>query len=187
MRVILLRHGKPSFSENGYLSARELHEWVEAYNSAGLMPQQKPPELAIEIASSCNTIVCSDLPRSIESARALGVNEIEFIEPIFREVELPHGSFLSPKLPPKFWVILFRVLCVFGYSSNGESLREAKLRTSKAASRLAEIAKDNGSVLLVGHGFTNRFIAKELLLNGWKGPVNPGKLFWEYGVYEYAT
>lgn len=150
------------------------------------MAQHKPSQQAVEVANSCITVVCSDLPRSVESAHVLGVN-VDFIESMFREIELPHGSFPSPRLPPKFWMALFRLLCFFGYSSNGESLREAKLRASKGTQRLKEIAANNGSVLLVGHGFVNRFIAKELVSNGWQGPANPGRQFWEFGVYEYAT
>lgn len=81
---------------------------------------------------------------------------------------------------------MFRLLCFFGYSSNGESLREAKLQASKGVNRLEEIAANSGSVLLIGHGFINRLIAKALLSKGWQGPVNPGKQFWEFGVYDYA-
>ena len=186
MQIVLLRHGKPDVPEHGKLRAAEIHQWVESYNSAGIATQHKPSKQAIEVANSCNTVVCSNLPRSVESAHALGVKEIDFIESIFREIELPHGSFPSPKLSPTFWVTLFRILCFFGYTSNGESLREAKLRASKGTSRLEEIADNSGSVLLVGHGFVNRLIAKALLSNGWQGPVNSGKQFWEFGVYDYA-
>ncbi|VAW71483.1 hypothetical protein MNBD_GAMMA12-3808 [hydrothermal vent metagenome] len=187
MRIVLLRHGKPDFAAHGKLTAREIHQWVESYNSASLVAQSKPSKQAIEIANSCNTVVCSDLPRSIESAHVLGINKIDIIDSLFREVELPHSSFPSPKLPQSFWIVLFRVLCVFGYSSNGESLKVAKIRALEGVGRLVEIAKNDGAVLLVGHGFINRFIAKELLSSGWQGPNSPGRQFWEFGVYEYVT
>jgi broad specificity phosphatase PhoE len=187
MRIVLLRHGKPDVPKLGKLRASEIYQWIESYNSAGLNIEHRPSREAIEIANNCNTIVCSDLPRSIESARALGVREVNHIESMFREMGLPYASFPSPKLSPNIWAALFRVLWFFGYSSNGESLREAKLRASNGASMLKEIAANTGSVLLVGHGFVNRFIAKELLSNGWQGPASPGKKYWEFGIYEYAT
>ena len=177
MQIVLIRHGKPDVPEHGKLSAAEIPQWVESYNSAGIVTQHKPSKQAIEVAGRCNTVVCSNLPRSIESAHALGVKEIDFIEAIFREIELPYGSFPSPKLSPNFWVILFRLLCFFGYSSNGESLREGKLRAAKGARKLEEIAENGGSVLFVGHGFVNKLIAKALLSKGWQGPMNPGKQF----------
>jgi len=187
MRIVLLRHGKPDVPEFGKLSACEIHLWIKSYNAAGLKTDHSPSRKAVEMAKLCNTIVCSDLPRSVESARALGVEKTSHVEPMFREMGLPYASFPSPKFSPSIWAALFRVLWFFGYASNSESLREARVRAAKGASRLKELAARNGSVLLVGHGFVNKFIAKELLSNGWHGPASPGKKYWEFGVYEYAT
>jgi len=75
MQIILLRHGKPDVPEHGKLSAAEIHQWVESYNSAGIAAQHKPSKQAIEVANRCSTVVCSDLPRSVESAHALGVKK----------------------------------------------------------------------------------------------------------------
>ena len=187
MQIVLLRHGKPDVSELGKLRASGIHQWIESYNAAGLEIGNSPSSEVIELANDCKAIVCSDLPRSVESARALGLREPNIIEPIFREVGLPYATFPSPTLSPNIWTALFRFLWFFGYSSNGESIRDAKVRASKGTSRLKEIVADTGSVLLVGHGFVNNYIAKELLANGWQGPVNPGRKYWEFGVYEYAT
>ena len=183
MRIVLLRHGKPDVPEHGKLKVNEIHQWIESYNSAGLSIEHRPSREAIEIANNCNAIVCSNLPRSVESARALGLREVIYIESLFREMGLPYASFPSPRLSPNIWVTFFRVLWFLGFSSNGESLREARLRASTGASRLKEIAANTGSVLLVGHGFVNRFIAKELLSSGWQGPSSPGRKYWEFGVY----
>ncbi len=187
MRIVLLRHGKPDVPEHGKLRAHEIPRWIESYNSSGIALDHEPPQEAIKIAKSCNTVVCSDLPRSTDSAQALGVKRIDIVEPVFREMGLPYTTLPSPKLSPNIWAAIFRVLWLFGYSSNGESISEAKDRAGKGAHWLSEMAMDSGSVLLVGHGFVNRFIAKELKSNGWQGPRNPGKQFWEFGVYEYAT
>ncbi len=187
VQIVLLRHGKPDIPEHGKLRGNELHRWIELYNSAGIAPGFVPSQGAIEITSVCNTVVCSDLKRSIESASALGVKNINVIEPVFREMGLPFCNFPTLKLSPSIWAALFRILWFFGYSSNSESIHEARLRASIGANRLKEMAVNNGSVLLIGHGFTNRFIAKKLLSNGWKGPKNPGKKYWEFGKYEYVT
>lgn len=56
-----------------------------------------------------------------------------------------------------------------------------------AALRLIELAEEHQKVLLVGHGFINHFIAKELQKGGWYGPTRPGKRFWSYGTYEQAS
>ncbi len=186
MQIVLLRHGKPDVSEHRKFRANELHRWIESYNSAGIISEHVPSRGAIEITSVCNTVVCSDLERSVESARALGVKKISVIEPMFREMGLPFCSFPTLKLSPSIWAAFFRVLWFLGYSSNSESIHEARLRASIGANRLIEMARKNGSVLLIGHGFANRFIAKELLSEGWQGPKSPGKKYWEFGEYYYV-
>ncbi|RDH86840.1 MAG: hypothetical protein DIZ78_08105 [endosymbiont of Escarpia spicata] len=187
MRIVLLRHGKPDVPELGRLRASELRHWIKLYNSAGLKRSQRPSDKAVEIAVGCNAVVCSDLPRSIESAEMLGVEVVDFEASIFREMELPSANWPSPKLPLNVWAVLFRVLWFLGYSSNGESLREARLRALSGASRLEVIAEKHGSVILIGHGFLNRSIAKALLKSGWAGPLDPGKNHWGFGVYERST
>ncbi|MDD5578171.1 MAG: phosphoglycerate mutase family protein [Methylobacter sp.] len=187
MRIVLLRHGEPDVPEITRLRASEIHYWIKSYNAAGLKAGHGASPEAIEIANHCNAVVCSNLPRSFESALALGIKEVNYREPILREMELPYFGFPSPKLSPHIWAALFRTLWFLGNSSNGESLGEGRLRASNATARLKEIAENTESVLLVGHGLVNSFIAKELLSNGWRGPVSPGKKYWEFGIYEYTS
>jgi hypothetical protein len=53
-----------------------------------------------------------------------------------------------------------------------------------AALRLIELAKSHESVLFIGHGLLNRYVAEFLRANAWHGPTNPGKHYWSFGVYE---
>ena len=185
-KIILLRHGKPDVPEQRKMKSNGICKWIKSYNSSGIDLSYQPSCEAAEIAKGCNVIVCSDLARSIESAKALGINKIDTIEPLFREMELPYGSVPFIRFKPEIWAVLFRVLWLFGYSSNSESIKEAKTRAENAANKLRELAATNESVLFVGHGFSNRFIAKELLSSGWKGPKNPGRSYWEFGVYQHT-
>ena len=186
MQIVLLRHGKPDIPEHGRLKAHELRQWIESYNSAGILPENTPSQEAVEIADTCNAVACSDLPRSVESAKALGIEEVDIIKPVFREMGLPFGSLPALKLMPNTWAVLFRILWFIGYSSNSESIHEGRSRASRGADILREVAAADDSVILVGHGLVNRFIAEDLLSNGWSGPENPGKEYWEFGVYEFA-
>lgn len=184
MKIVLLRHGKPNIDEFGKLKANEFHKWVESYNSSGIDRGHLPTSEAIYIAEECKTVVCSDYPRSVESAVLLGRNDIKHIDPVFREMGLAYGRWKTPKAFPIVWASIFRVLWFLGYSSNGEVFSAAKKRATHGANIVDVIAKNTGSFLLVGHGFMNRYIAKELLSSGWDGPINPGKKYWEFGVYE---
>ncbi|KPJ90251.1 MAG: hypothetical protein AMJ53_14260 [Gammaproteobacteria bacterium SG8_11] len=181
--ITLIRHGKPDFKLKGKARSRDIKDIIRNYDLSGI--SEEPPIGAKEKAIKCNVVVCSDFRRSIESATALGVKTIHKTDPVFREVAIPHFGGGSFKMPVSAWGVLLRCMSVFGFSRNRESLSMAKKRAEIAASFLIEIAHANESVLLVGHGFINYFIAKELLSRNWIGPTKPGSSFWDYGVYQY--
>ncbi|QEY14710.1 phosphoglycerate mutase family protein [Cellvibrio sp. KY-GH-1] len=184
MRVILMRHGKPSLPAQNSVTSEEFKNWIEAYNSAELCKNLTPELKSLEIAKSSSVVICSSLKRSLNSASVLGVNEISSIEYHLREMEMPWGKITNIKLKPEYWAVIFRILWFLGYSKNSESFKEAKLRAAHAALLLESYAKENGSVLFIGHGMLNRFIAKYLVAKGWKITKKVGSNYWEFGVLE---
>jgi hypothetical protein len=111
---------------------------------------------------------------------------VHVTDPLFCESAIPHFGGGSVPLPVGTWVVVLRILWLLGFSRNGESLLDARRRAKLAAERLVELAEKHQNVLLVGHGFINHFIAKELQKSGWLGPSKPGKGFWGYGIYQRA-
>ena len=185
MKIVLLRHGKPEIETSGKLKASELHHWIKNYNSAGIHKNSQPSSKALELSKECKAVVCSDLRRSIESAKLLHIDKINHTDSLFREMGLPYGNWNTPKASPLFWATVFRLLWFCGYSSNGEAFSLAKSRALKGADKLEAIARDKGSVLHVGHGFMNKYISKALISKGWVGPKSPGRNYWEFGIYKY--
>lgn len=185
MEITLLRHGKPVIPSLEKLSASAFIEWVQEYNASGLCPSSDPTTQALTCAKECNAIVCSDLPRSIESAKALDAGNVVLSHAVFNEAGLPIANWYTLKLSPKIWAVTFRVLWLLGYSRNSESFKEAKKRAREAVQRLMELANEYEGVLFVGHGVYNRMLANELRRLGWSGPKNPGSKHWSMGVYEY--
>lgn len=187
MKITILRHGKPVTPSLAKISAAKFSEWVDEYDSAGLCTTSKPTESAHDFANECNAVVCSELPRSLESAKALNNRNIVLSNSMFNEAGLPIANWQMLELSPKIWAVAFRVLWVFGYSRNSESIKEAKLRVAEAVEKLTEVAIEHESVLFVGHGVYNRMLANELRRSGWSGPRNPGSKHWSFGVYEKET
>lgn len=192
MRIVLLRHGEPitNFSDmyRRKFSANELKPLITAFNESGLNIKKMPPSGALSVAKSCKATVCSDLPRSIESAKALGVQNIDLIDSVFREAEMPHPEWRYPRLALLTWFIIMRTLWFLGYHNNtGEPISSAKNRADTAFLKLKQMADEHGSVILIGHGILNHLLAKRLRSNGWRGPKNPGNRYWGYGIYEYIS
>ena len=183
MKITLLRHGRPDFDWDQRIKGTEMGCGIEAYDLAGII--DTPPEKLKAIVSQHNIVVCSDLTRSLQSAKAMGVRKIHVSDPIFREMSIPYFNNMSITFSVKLWVLILRGLWFLGFSKNSESIVEAKQRAKLASEKLIDLVVKNDSVLFVGHGFINHYIAKELLANNWSGSSSPGEKYWEFVTYNY--
>lgn len=159
-------------------------DWIRAYNSSPLSEFSEPALELQKLAQDCKCIVCSDLRRSIESAKRLGKEKILLRSPQFSEAGMPYPNSVAFSLRPHVWAAIFRVLWLLGYSSNTESYARTKIRAAQASSELAKLSKDHGHIMYMGHGIFNRLIVKELLKNGWQGSKHPSGEYWGFTVYK---
>jgi len=185
MKIALLRHGKPDIQTNKRLSASSFSQWVQHYNKSGIQPASYPDSDIVKYLKKYNAVICSSLPRSIDSAKALGADNIILFSAQFNEAGLPTIKGYFIKLKPALWSIIVRILWLFGYTKNSESYKENKQRAQHAAELLIQLAEQHQNILLVGHGFFNRLLSKELLAAGWHADKKPGLQYWSYNEYIY--
>src|SRR6266508_1340850 len=107
-------------------------------------------------------------------------------DPLFDEAGIPSSIRLRLALAPRHWSLLARVVWFCGWSHGAESLREARGRAHRAAERLGELAREHGSVMLVGHGVMNRLISRALRRSGWRGSAS-GFAFWSVIALQRAA
>jgi broad specificity phosphatase PhoE len=131
-------------------------------------------------------VASSTLQRACESAQLLAAGRPLFCDPLFVETEIPSRISLRLALAPRYWSVLARAAWFCGWSRGVESLREARDRAHHAADRLDELAREHGSVMLVGHGMMNRLISRALRRSGWRGSA-PGVAYWSVGALERAA
>lgn len=183
MEITLIRHGKSKLVENDRMTCLDFMQWVEKYDNNGVFEESTYPSETIEKIAAAKIVVTSDLKRAIESAKLLNPEVTGISDPIFRETELPSFAMKLLKLRPNIWAVVLRIIWLCGYSNGCESFADAKLRAKRAAQQLMDLAEKNGSVVLVGHGIFNRFIAKELQKKGWKGKRNTAAKHWNCTSY----
>ena len=184
MKITLLRHGKPDINIPKKLASNELADFIHRYNAVGVEEKSNPSFDAIQVANTAHAIICSDLARSVTSAKKLTTKPIDVCNAMFKEAELPSASFGVVKLNPIWWFHIYRVLWFLGFSKNGESYTQTKVRARHAAQELTQISQHHGHVLFVGHGVLNYLIAKELKHFGWSGPKKSPTKHWESATYE---
>lgn len=183
MKIVLLRHGRTSLLNWPWIRAGELGNWIDAYNSSGIR-DIRPPDTALAIAGQCKVLATSDLLRSVESGRIIGAGRPMISNELFREAGLPYCPMTFLRMPPYVWALLFRFLWSFGFKPKGESINAFRKRAQNAAMLLTSLAHEHGSVLFVGHGLINMYIARELLSAGWNGPVKTKLRHWGFTEYE---
>lgn len=185
MEISLIRHGKSKCIENNRIKCKEFKGWVEKYDCNGVFEENSYPSDTLKKIATANIVITSDLKRSVESAKLLNPNLTSLSVPLFRETELPTPStkLWGLKLNPSIWALILRCLWFCGYSRGCESLSKAKERAKKATELLVEYAQKHTSVVLVGHGFFNILIAKELQKTGWKGKRKTSSKHWNCTTY----
>lgn len=168
-QIALVRHGEPDLVKTGKFSFEQASRYLADYDSVGIVV---PERSFFHVGNGEDTkVFASPVNRARATAQYLfGSDEDVTFSRDFREFERSLGK-RGPKLrmPIKFWTTLARVKWLMGAKGHGiESFAEAKARANKAAQTLAEASEENSKVVLVAHGFLNRYVKEDLEEMGWR-------------------
>jgi hypothetical protein len=187
-RITLIRHGMPEahykYANRKILKGSDLIDFIKDWNNCGLSPENKIPEKLKEIIRESDIFISSGLKRSIDSLRLSGVIEIDSQE-LLNEADLPHGFLLNLKLPVIIWGILIRLLWFYGLKKNSESYKEFKTRVKEAYNYTITRTMEADSIVVMGHGFINMHLKRELKRNSWNHCFNyGGHGYWSFDIFE---
>ncbi len=161
-RIVLVRHGRSGHVHSGLLDAAQFRRWRDAYEAAGIAPDETPPAELQATAAAANVLAASDAPRAIASAALLAPARPIVTSPLLRELELPPPNLGPLRLPLIGWAL------AIGFRSLLHAVAPEEAERARAAAQwLAEIAGEGGTVVAVTHGSVRRLIAQELRKLGW--------------------
>lgn len=178
MRIVLVRHGRPDAVNVASISGREIGQWTRHYNSVGVARSLPPPEPLRLLASEADCVVASNLRRARASAEWLAGDATVRSDPELREAALPESLRIPLRLPPGTWIVLARVLWLLNACAARETIAQARQRAERVANRLEALAAEHDTVMAVGHGMFNRFVASRLRRHGWQGPRSLPRQYW---------
>ena len=185
-RIITARHGMPNMNREVRITAREYGRWWARYDESGLAPGEEPPQSLVDLASECEVVLCSTLPRAIETADKI-VDDARIVpqDALFIEAPLPPPPVPWIRLSPTAWGRISRAFWFLGYSPDGvEGHRTARRRVRKIADLLIEEASDGDDVLLCAHGYLNWMFDRHIRRRGWRRVVHEGENeYWSYRAY----
>ena len=175
--IILVRHGQPQTSALP-LTGFEIGNWGREYDKCEIDGQLPPPKGLRELTQSVACVLASDRLRSQVSASWLRPQGDIQIDSELREAPLPESIDVSIRLSPGAWVVIARLVWWFNLRRSEESIQEVRLRAARVADRLTRRAEECGSLMVVGHGMFNRFVASQLRRRGWVGPRLLPRGYW---------
>ena len=176
--VYLARHGPSASAPRGWLSAAEFRRYLDGYDAAGLMKAARVPGRLIEVAARSDEIIHSPLLRAVQTVELIdaagGSPRPRRTWAELVEAAQPAPVIRGLRLPLMGWDALTRILWLLGRSGTVEPRQGAIARARTVAERLTALAASHErTMLVVGHGFQNILIARELRGNGWHGPRWP--------------
>lgn len=174
MQIMLIRHGVPMIKNDGWFSFYDARNFILAYDTVAVYPIQSSP---VEIRQEdIQHVYSSPLNRAKTTAQQLFGDRFEIIyDPLFIEFKNEILPLPWIRLPLKTWRVTSRLIWMAGlHSSRVPSLPSEKNRSRVAASRIAKLAGQEKKVVIVAHGFLNRYLIRYLKKEGWHHSFDGG-------------
>jgi broad specificity phosphatase PhoE len=184
-RIILIRHGQPAIPMGKRTSHHDFHNFINAYEAAGLDPSSLPPREIADLAKELKDVFTSGRPRAHDSARVLAPQAELTVNPLFVEAPLSSPPIPFLKMGVAKWAVLARVLWHAGYHPRIENYPKARARARQAADILMAKVMDGGAVALVAHGYFNAMIGRQLRLRGFTQTGRHRVRYWNAVIYDW--
>jgi broad specificity phosphatase PhoE len=186
LRIVLARHGRPDLPLEARqpICGREIGRWYRSYDASGIVAGADVPAALRDAARAAGCVVASDTRRAIESAARLITADTIRVEASLREVGFPESLDSSLRLSPHLWVFIARAAQMLDRLDDEGGRAAVRARAAAVANTLARLADDHRRVVAIGHGWFNRFVARELRRQGWQGPRFVPSGYWSSVTYE---
>lgn len=173
LQIILIRHGNPEINKNGWFSYKAAKNYIQEYDIVGIEDFEKLPVI-LESYENVR-IYSSALFRAYDTAlKIFGDDCVINKDSTFIEFQREITP-LPLILPIKGWTGISRFFWMIGlHSADIPSFRSEKSRAEQDAEFLEKATLENKKVVLVGHGFLNKYIVRYLKKRGWDHSFNGG-------------
>ena len=174
IQIMLIRHGIPIIDRANWITFYEASNFVTAYDTVAVY---EILDIPVDIKpGEIDKIYSSPLMRARSTAEQMFGDEFNIVyDSIFREFKNEIVPIPWIRLPLSLWRVSSRIFWMIGlHSENVPSLKSERRRARQAAEKLAEAALKEQHVILVAHGFINRFMIQYLKNQGWHHSYDGG-------------
>ena len=165
MKIGLVRHFRVKMkypSRRKLISQNEVMDWFRKYDRSEI--EEAKTDLQGIHWDKCYS---SDLPRAAATARLIYKGPVLETE-VLRELKLQPIFKKDVKLPFWLWPVIIRIAWYFNHKSQIKHKLESLERIRRFIDEMLTHKSEN--ILIVSHGAIMRYLRKELLKHGLKGP-----------------
>jgi broad specificity phosphatase PhoE len=168
-RIVLVRHGPSSHSHSGSLSRAEFLRWREAYEAAGILPNDVAPKELISLAAASGIVATSPTRRAIESAIAVAPQREIVQSALLQELDLAPPHIGNVRLPLPAWALMYGARWLARAALRRPQLSVAERdRIAAAAEWLEGLSRIQGTVVAITHASFRSQLARHLVRRGWR-------------------
>lgn len=179
-----MRHGLSAHRARGWHTSTSVRAWLDAYAQAGIAGDDVPPAALVAVARDAGTIIASDLPRALESARRLAGGRDVATSVLLREAPMTVPELRSARLPLSLWALLMAWHWQLGRRRGTVPSPALRAQVDAAASELELAAGAERTVLVVTHATIRSLIAAELVRRAWtRAPA--GSRYGHWGAWTF--
>ncbi len=174
MKVGLVRHFKVTrgYPQTKTVTRNEMLQWMEEYEASDVEPI--PVDLSGTHWTKCIT---SDIPRAIRTAQTIYPGETIITQDL-REVPFQPPFKRNIALSGRLWYTLITIGVFLSHPSQPEGRKDIVKRVRKV---MCEVIATGEDTLIVSHGAIMKYLRRELLRRGFRGPKTEieinGKLY----------
>ena len=170
-RLALVRHGRSSHVQRGWLSTASFRAWRQAYESAGIREAERVPSDIALLADRASLLLSSDAPRALESAKLLALKREVVATPLLRELELEGPDLGVLRLPLPGWAIAVGAQGLLQSVRRKFPSADDATRLDELTAWLDELAQQHALTLVVTHASLRMQLAKRLVRSGWQADI----------------
>lgn len=167
IRIHLVRHGRSAHVHSGWIDSQGFRAWREAYELAGIVDSEAPPQALSRLAAGAGVVVSSDTPRAKQSASLLAPDREVVNSPLLRELDLLGPPLGRLRLPLPLWALAVGLRSGMLWTLGRYPSEAERSRVLAATEWLDDLARTRGSVVAVTHASFRRQLANRLIAQGW--------------------
>lgn len=166
--LALVRHGRSSHVQAGWITASGFEAWRRSYEAAGIRDDERVPDDLAQLVDPDTLVICSDAPRAVATARLLAPGREIITTPLLAELELAGPRWGGLRMPLVAWAVAVGARALVARLRRQYPSRAEATRIADAAALIHQLAMLHPRVVVVTHASFRQLLGKRLARTGWR-------------------